>query len=170
MTTLSEGAEVHTSIPETTEFDLHAQTCPPARARITRQSLTERVRAAKPAAQDKARDIRRVSPFHSAPASIAEVITYTRSGDWVPGEQARLLEAAGKAYGWLIAVPLSIAAYALVWILQRPARMVLAAAVGTVMVLMLPARTFVGGVPAALLVATIVAAATTHTPHKEGSS
>lgn len=166
MTTVSESAEVHTSIDVRPNVDSNAQTCPPARAKITRQSITDRVRAALPADGD----VRRSSPFHSAPASVADVIAYTRSGDWVPGEQARLLEAAGKAYGWIVAVPLSIAAYALVWVLQRPARMLLASIVATVMVLMLPARTFIGGVPAALLVATIVAAATTHNPPKEGTS
>lgn len=174
MTTLSESAEVHTSKPAGVEVGPNVQTQAHARARLAPSKLTERVRAGRqPNVSQpgpKARAKVRVSPFHSAPASVADVIAYTRSGDWVPGEQARVLEAAGKAYGWVIAVPLSIAAYALVWVLQRPARAFLAAAVGAVMAAMLPARTFAGGLPLALAVATVTAAVITHTPGKEGTS
>lgn len=70
------------------------------------------------------------SPFWSAsPASVADLLAYTRSGAWVPGERALVLEAAGKAYGYLVAVPTSVALYAVAWLLQRPARLLLAVVV-----------------------------------------
>lgn len=107
-----------------------------ARARLAARATADRIlrllrgiaARREASAQWRARDVRRISPFYSPPAAIAELVAYTRSGAWVPGEQAPVLEAAGRAYGWVIAVPVSVALYAVAWVIQRPARCALAAA------------------------------------------
>jgi hypothetical protein len=66
------------------------------------------------------------------PASIGDLIAYTRSGDWVPGDRHPALEAAGKAYGYLIAVTGSVALYGAAWVIQRPTRFAVAAAVALI--------------------------------------
>lgn len=68
----------------------------------------------------------------TAPPPLADLAAYTRAGDWVPGEQHRLLEAAGKAYGYLIAIPISAALYVVALLIQRPTRAGLAVLVLTV--------------------------------------
>jgi hypothetical protein len=60
--------------------------------------------------------------WDSTPSSPREVLEYTRAGDWVPGEKAAWLEALGKAYGYVIALPGTVAGLALVWTVQRPTR------------------------------------------------
>lgn len=74
--------------------------------------------------------VRRPSELWSTPpTSVADLLAYTRSGAWVPGERAPVLEAAGKAYGYLVAVPVSVLLYAVAWLLQRPGRLLLGAVV-----------------------------------------
>lgn len=96
------------------------------RFRRLRVALVNR-RAAR--ARWRARDVQRLTPFRSPPVSIAELAAYIRSGGWVPGECAPVLEAAGKAYGWLIAIPVSVVLYVVAWLVQRPSRSALTAAV-----------------------------------------
>jgi len=101
------------------------------RARV---AVTERVRrwfAARKSRSPAPRGARG-SVWSESPASIAELVAYTAAGDWVPGERAPVLEFLGKAYGYLVAVPVSIALYAVAWLLQRPGRFALACFVGLV--------------------------------------
>lgn len=60
------------------------------------------------------------------PPSLADLAAYTRAGEWVPGERHPWLEAAGKAYGYLVALPVSAALYAISLLIQRPGRLALA--------------------------------------------
>lgn len=66
------------------------------------------------------------SPYSGRPASIREVVEYTRAGGWVPGENPWWVEAPGYVYGWLVAVPVTVALYAVSWVLQRPTRLLMA--------------------------------------------
>lgn len=68
-------------------------------------------------------------------SSPAELIAYTRDGEWVPGEQAPWLERAGKAYGYGIALPATLLLLALAWVVQRPSRFALALVAVVVVVL-----------------------------------
>lgn len=60
------------------------------------------------------------------PASPRELRGYIHSAAWVPGE-VPVLEFFGRLYGYLVALPVSLALYALAWLLQRPARAVVTA-------------------------------------------
>lgn len=77
----------------------------------------------KTAAERAAPDPLRSSLWSQAPASPADVLAYTRSGAWVPGDRAAVLEAAGKVYGYGIALPATLGLYAAAWTLQRPTRL-----------------------------------------------
>ncbi len=66
------------------------------------------------------------SPYADRPASIRDVVDYTRAGGWVPGEHPLWVEAPGYLYGALVAVPVTVALYAVAWVLQRPSRLILA--------------------------------------------
>jgi hypothetical protein len=61
-------------------------------------------------------------PLDGHPPSLADVWAYTRAKDWVPGEQAPVIEALGQAYGVVVALPATAIAYAAAWIVQRPTR------------------------------------------------
>lgn len=65
------------------------------------------------------------------PASIAALRGYIHSAAWVPGD-VPLLEFLGRAYGYLIALPVSAVLYALAWLVQRPGRAVLATLVAVI--------------------------------------
>ena len=122
--TLSEGVEEAALLPDASSDAPNVQaTRARTRTRIAAESVTKRVRAA---GEVVARDVRRVPVFRAAPPAVIELIGYTRAGDWVPGDQAPFLEFLGKAYGWLIAVPISLVLYSVAWLLQRPARLTLA--------------------------------------------
>lgn len=77
--------------------------------------------------------IARKSLYADAPASVADIVTYTRSGSWMPGQAAPVLEALGKAYGYAVAVPASLALYTVAWLVQRPARLGLAVVIGSIL-------------------------------------
>lgn len=64
----------------------------------------------------------RTGLWRARPSSLASLHAYTRAGGWMPGEQPLPLEAAGMAYGWLIALPVTAVLYGLAWIVQRPSR------------------------------------------------
>lgn len=68
--------------------------------------------------------------LETRPASVAEVVAYTRDGEWVPGEMHPALETAGRIYGYGVAVPVTCAAYALAWLVQRPTRLLIALVLG----------------------------------------
>lgn len=63
------------------------------------------------------------SPYTDRPPSVAEVVAYVRAGGFVPGEHPWWVEAPGYAYGALVAVPVTAVGYALMWIVQRPTRL-----------------------------------------------
>jgi len=56
------------------------------------------------------------------PATVADVVAWVRDGAVVPGERHPALEFLGRAYGWLLAVPVTVLAYALAYVVQRPSR------------------------------------------------
>lgn len=64
-----------------------------------------------------------VRPYTDRPASIRDVVAYTRAGGWVPGEHPWWVEAPGHVYGWVVAVPVTVGLYAVAWVLQRPSRL-----------------------------------------------
>lgn len=59
------------------------------------------------------------------PATIRACLDYTREGGWMPGDKAPWLEALGKAYGYVVAVPCTVAGFAAVWTVQKPSRLFL---------------------------------------------
>ncbi|MGH3321329.1 MAG: hypothetical protein ACRDN9_14355 [Streptosporangiaceae bacterium] len=71
------------------------------------------------------------SIWAASPASPVELRAYIHSSAWVPGD-APILELAGRVYGYVVALPASLALYAAAWLLQRPGRFLLAAVVGLV--------------------------------------
>lgn len=70
------------------------------------------------------------SPYADRPASIRDVVDYTRAGGWVPGEHPWWVEAPGYVYGALVAVPVTVVLYGVAWVLQRPSRLALTCLVG----------------------------------------
>lgn len=71
--------------------------------------------------------------YEARPVSLADVVAYTQEGGWVPGDQPEALEIAGRIYGYLVAVPVTAAAYALAWLVQHPLRLVIALVIGVVL-------------------------------------
>jgi hypothetical protein len=132
--TVSDSATTSATTADGREGDANTQPRVLARARITAQTITTRIHAlfSSTAKDTNSRDVRRVSPFHAPPPSLHELLRYTRSGAWVPGDQAPWLEGLGKAYGYAISLPTSAALYSFAWLLQRPTRLFLAAVVAGV--------------------------------------
>jgi len=100
-----------------------------ARSRVTSASsrVTRCARAAGEALVGDLRGARSAeqSLWGTPPASLADLKSYIHSAAWVPGDEL-VLEAIGRAYGYLIAIPASVALYAVAWIMQRPGRFLLA--------------------------------------------
>lgn len=69
------------------------------------------------------RRLRDCAPYTDRPASIHDVVTYTRAGGWVPGEHPWWVEAPGHVYGWVIAIPVTVALYIVAWVVQRGCRL-----------------------------------------------
>jgi hypothetical protein len=69
------------------------------------------------------------SPYSGRPASIRDVVSYTRAGGWVPGEHEWYWELPGYLYGYLIAIPVTVGLYGVSWVLQRPGRLAVVALV-----------------------------------------
>lgn len=61
-------------------------------------------------------------PYTGQPASIRDVVEYTRKGGWVGGEHGQLLESPGYVYGVTVAIPLTMILHALCWSLQKMGR------------------------------------------------
>jgi hypothetical protein len=125
--TIGDEATEKANLPVARSADPNAQTRTRTRARVAAATITKSVRTA---GTSLSRDIRQIPVFRTPPPALAEIVAYTRSGAWVPGEQAPWLEFLGKAYGWVLAVPISLCLYVVAWLLQRPARVALASAVG----------------------------------------
>ncbi len=98
-----------------------------ARARVARLRTVLiawwNARRAPTTAEESAPRVRRSSIWSQSPPSVDDVVAYTRSGAWVPGDQHPLLENAGKAYGYVVAVPVTVSAYAVAFVFQRPVRL-----------------------------------------------
>jgi hypothetical protein len=133
--TISDSATTNATTPEPQKGSVNTQPRVLARARIAAQAITVRIRTlfSGTAKDSTNRDVRRVSPFHAPPPSLHELLRYTKSGAWVPGDQAPWLEGLGKAYGFGIALPTSAALYSVAWLLQRPTRLFLASVVAGVL-------------------------------------
>lgn len=92
-------------------------------------SVTERVRvsrADRPSAvrEDGTPDtVRGRSPWRDGPATPAAVLAYTRSGAWVPGDQADWLESLGKWWG-RFALVLTLVVVTPLRLIQTPGRIV----------------------------------------------
>lgn len=117
--TVGDEANDEAILPVASSIDSNVQRRVPARVRVAAKAVTQRVSAAGTAVS---RDIRRIPVFRDPPPAVAELVAYTRSGDWVPGERSEWLEFFGRAYGWLVAVPVSLGLYSVAWLLQRPMR------------------------------------------------
>lgn len=65
------------------------------------------------------------SPYTARPESVAQTVAYVRAGQFVPGDHPVWVELPGYLYGGLVAVPLTVAGNALVWMAQRPSRLAL---------------------------------------------
>jgi len=59
------------------------------------------------------------------PPSLAELWEYTRTGGWMPGDRAPILEFLGRVYG-LAALTFTAVTYGYLFVLQRPPRVFLA--------------------------------------------
>lgn len=81
----------------------------------------------------RARRIQQVSPWRDRPASLAEIEAHTRAGGWVPGDHPFWVELPGWVYGYCFALPLSAASYALLWVLQRPSRLLITLFIATLL-------------------------------------
>jgi hypothetical protein len=64
------------------------------------------------------------SPYSGKPPSIRDRVEYTREGGWMPGDRAPWLEFLGKAYGYLLAIPVTAALYAVSWWIAKPSRVI----------------------------------------------
>lgn len=64
-------------------------------------------------------------PYTDRPPSVADVVAYVKAGGFVPGDHPRWIELPGYAYGALVAVPVTVAGYSLMWVVQRPSRLAL---------------------------------------------
>jgi len=60
-------------------------------------------------------------PYTSTPASVAEMVAYTRAGGWVRGQRPWWREAPGYLYG-AFAVAVTATGHLAIWIVQRPSR------------------------------------------------
>lgn len=81
---------------------------------------------------DRARQMDLVA---NPPASLAVLVAHTQRGGWAPGEQHPVLEWAGWLYGWLVAIPVTVALYGAAWLLQRPGRLALLVTIGALLAL-----------------------------------
>lgn len=68
------------------------------------------------------RRIRGAKPYAARPASVRDVVDYTRAGGWIPGDHPWWWESPGYAYGVLIAIPATITLYIASWVLQKMGR------------------------------------------------
>lgn len=65
---------------------------------------------------------------HAQPESLAALAKRIRSGDYVAGDKHPGWERVGKAWGQIVAIPVTAACYGLAWLVQQPGRSMVAAA------------------------------------------
>lgn len=73
----------------------------------------------------------RPAVWHRRAPSVASVVARTKAGDWVKGDQHPAVEFPGRAWGYLVAVPLTAAGHFVIWVGQSATRTVIAFAVVT---------------------------------------
>lgn len=106
-----------------------------ARAQAAPRVGAQRTKSAASAAAAVLRPSRRdAAVFHAAPPALAEIHKGVRDGEWLPGEQHPVLEAAAKVWGYG-ALGVIAALYGAAWLIQRPGRAAAATAVGLVVVI-----------------------------------
>lgn len=130
MTTQREKA----AVPLAASGFSNAETRVPARGKAALSSATQRLRTLLAhwlalARQSALTHSEAASVWSLSPASPRELRAYILSSAWVPGD-APILEIAGRVYGYLIAIPVSLALYTAAWLLQRPGRFLLVAVLG----------------------------------------
>jgi len=69
------------------------------------------------------------SPWSQPPAELAALVRYAADADWCDPE-SRGWRLAGQVYVWLVAMPVSLAAYLVAWTFQRPGRLALVGLLG----------------------------------------
>lgn len=99
-----------------------------ARDAAARVKGTKLKTAATAAAAIFSSSTREATLWHAPPPSLSEVHKYIQEGHFMPGDQRPWLEAAGKVYGYGLALPAAAALYGLAWVTVRPGR--LAATIG----------------------------------------
>ncbi len=112
-----------TEIPEGSD---RTQGVGTASTRARARDITASAASVKQNAVQKASRLSEVDPWTAQPPSLEALVEYTRAGGWVPGEHPEWVEAPGKVYGYLVALPVTAVLYALALIVQRPSRLVLA--------------------------------------------
>lgn len=70
-----------------------------------------------------------VAPYSGRPASIRDVVEYTRAGGWVPGDHEWWVELPGYVYGYVVAIPVTVGLNTVAWVLQRFTRLLMVALV-----------------------------------------
>ncbi|MFC5992920.1 hypothetical protein ACFQE5_01695 [Pseudonocardia hispaniensis] len=103
------------------------------RPRLVQALVAPLTESRKPVEPGETIKVKQRSTWNQAPPSLAALASYTAAGEWVPGEQAPVLEFMGKVYGYGVAIPVSIALYAVAWVLQRPSRLLLFAVLALVL-------------------------------------
>lgn len=66
--------------------------------------------------------VRDSSPYTYQPASIRDVVAYTKRGGWIPGKHPWWVESPGYGFGWLVAIPVTVVTVPLLFVTQRPMR------------------------------------------------
>lgn len=66
------------------------------------------------------------SPWSAAQPPLADLVRYAHEAPWC-AEEATGWRKAGRFYQWTISIPVSLVCYLLAWLVQRPARLLLAA-------------------------------------------
>lgn len=89
------------------------------------QAWRDQRRATATPEEAAAPQIRRRNLWHDGPAPAAEVVDHTRSGAWLLGEQNVWFERVGKAYGYAVALPVTLLCGLVAWLIQRPLKRLL---------------------------------------------
>jgi hypothetical protein len=86
-------------------------------------ALADRRRRAVAWAAERGGRLGSCAPYTDRPPALADVVAYVRAGGFVPGQHPWWVEAPGYVYGALVAVPATALGYSLMWIVQRPTRL-----------------------------------------------
>lgn len=65
--------------------------------------------------------IREWEPYTTQPRSLAQVVSHTRRGGWIPGAHPWWWELPGYVWGYGVAIPVTAVSYALLTLVQFPA-------------------------------------------------